>query len=877
MGETIILAPSANGAELIKSLAMHGKNSFNLRICGGAELARLGLMRSGVAITEDFISSREEVAIVAETMRDEKYFGKASYSDIQQVAAQIRNMRSLVDDEDEGIKLQEVLSKGIFKEKNEALLSVYVKYMNLISERRLIDSVSIIRKALKETEPLDADFCVLKEYPLSILEKALLYKLSGGNWKEKSISELFSVNEVGIKINSYKNCYGAPNEVETIFTDIYSGKQLDKCTVAVTDKLTYGQLFFDYALLYDIPVTFGCGIPVINSNPAKLLVLYYRWMTDGFFGASAIQSMLLSNAFDNDKLNGLYPETTKNFSWKTYFDVLSGIRLTNNKVENEEKLNSFKKSVAEEEKLIDPNNEKAYKIFIRKKLCIPFLEVLAKELSLPPEEFIYKYAKIRKGYDTNSQRLLMSLDIASASAIYEELRVIRLSGVEQATEDMILNVLKLSVANTRSEEGSLYVTGIDGAISSVRENLYIAGLSSSKYPGSPRENYLLLDADLKLFGPDATYITSEGRVKGKIDRLLSLVKLASGLGASINVSFAGLNVSDLKKDNASSLIFELYREEKGINATAAELEKAITNIKYFDPAISATRNVGKAYVNGNNILRTDTQDEKDKIDINLALDKEYSPSALNTFFNCPRNFMLSNVLGIPEPEEDKPFEVIAANEAGTLAHSMMEELANSDISLDDFLKLSEEAFDRFIMEKPPLVKRYADIAKNNFLEMMETAYNMEPQREVALVEEDIRCVHESGVKLHGYPDRVEKLDDGSYLVVDFKSSRSVSHTQDDIDSCLQAVIYAYLMEQKGYKVSGGEFRYMRLGKTVSCRYDDEIKAELSEKLKLFKKHIEEADFPIPDSAYDEDSDTCKFCKYGAVCGKAEEVGGEGDE
>ena len=68
----------------------------------------------------------------------------------------------------------------------------------------------------------------------------------------------------------------------------------------------------------------------------------------------------------------------------------------------------------------------------------------------------------------------MQLDIAASNAIYEELKVIRTSGVEQATEDMILNVLKMGVASARSEEGKLYVTGIDGALSSVREGSPVA-------------------------------------------------------------------------------------------------------------------------------------------------------------------------------------------------------------------------------------------------------------------------------------------------------------------------------------------------------------------------------------------------------------------
>ncbi len=876
MRERIYVAPGANGTELTKCLAMQGINCFNVRICGAGELARMGMMRLGISISEDFVSSSEETAVIAQAIEGEKYFEKATYSDIRDIAVAVRRMRSLTAAEDEEAEISRIMAQGIFKEKNEALVSIYRKYIRIIKEKKLMDFVSLMRKAISECSPIDADFFTLNEYPLNPLEKALVNKLSGGKSEKISLQELYGVKDASLVINSFKNCYGAPNEVETILTDIYSSKNLDKCTVAVTDPGTYGQLFFDYALLYDMPITFGCGVPIINSNPARLLALYYRWMTGGFFGAYSIKELLSSRAFDNQKLYDLYPETDENFRWNTYMDVLGGIRFTNDRTVNEKRLEDFKKAIGEEEAFIDPEDEKAYKTFNRKKLCIPYLEVLGRELALPAEDFIAKYSYIRKGTETNSQKLLMLLDTAAVRAIYDELKVIRDSGIEQATEDMILNVLKMNVATGRSEEGKLYVAGIDGALSSIRENMYIAGLSASKYPGSPRENYLLLDADLRLFGEDAEYMTSDGIIGRKRDRLLTLARLASSLGSTINISYAGLNVSELKKDNASSLVFELYREESGKNATSKELEEHITKVDYFEPAISATRKVGEAYNEGKSVLPHPSDELRDSAGVHLNLDREYSPSALEGFFGCPRSFMLGNILGIPEPDEDKPFEVIAATESGTLAHSLMEELGNSDMSLEDFLKLSGEYFDRFIAQHPPLVAQGAEAEKEQFLDMMEIAYNMDPQREVVLEEEDIHSVHETGVKLHGYPDRVEKLDDGSYLIVDFKTGRSKSHEQDDINTCLQIVIYAYLMEQKGFKISGGEYRYIRLNETVTCKYNQEMKNALSDKLSEFKRCMEAADFPIPELAVsrsDSDPDPCVFCKFGSICGKTELTGG----
>ena len=871
MKEKIILAPGLNGNELMRSLALHGVNCIGMRICGAAELARLALMRSGISISEDFVSAKEEAAIAADAIGGESYFGKASYSDIQEIAAAIRRMRSLIADEDEEQSVQDKLPMGIFKEKNVALLYVYQRYMALLESRKAVDAATLIRKAATESKAINADFMTLREYPLNPLENKLLNRVSDGAVTETSLQELFGKESRPLQLEAIRNCYGAPNEVETILTDIYSSKRLDQCTVAVADALTYGQLFFDYALLYDIPVTFGCGIPVINSNPARLLSVYYSWITSGFYGAAAIGELLSSKAFDRSKLYEQFPEQDENFRWSIFYEILGSLRLTNDPAVNEQRITDFRKAIEEEAALLGKENSKDYKTILRKQSCIPCLEIMGRELGLPAEEFISKYTYIRRGSDTNAERLLMMLDISAARAIYEELKVIRSSGLDQSADDIIPNVLKITVCSQRSEAGKLHVTGIEGAFASLRQHLYLAGMSASNYPGSPKENYLLLDADLKLFGPEAEGYTADGRILRKREQLLSLAKLASALGTDISVSYAGLNVSELKKDNASSLIFELFREAYGRDASAKELEEHTKRVDYFEPAISSSRQIGEAYTKGN-IVRSDTKEAgAESTAVPWNLDKAWSPTELDIFFSCPRRFMLCYILGIPEPEDYDPFVVMNAMDTGTLAHLLMEQLGGTDMSREAFLSLSDEYFDRFIREHPPLIAANVLSVKEQFLEMMETAYDMEPHREIALEEEDISCTHESGVRIHGFPDRVEKLEDGTYLVVDFKSGRTVGHVQDDIGTCLQVIIYAYLMEQRGFKVSGGEYRYIRLGETVTCRYDDDMKRQLFERLTFFKNSMLSGAFPVAEIEEGGD-DPCHFCKYKAICGRTKEEG-----
>ena len=869
MREKIVFAPGLNGNELSANLALHGINSIGMRICGATALARLALMRSGISIEEIYIDEREETVIMADAVSDEPYFSNASYSDVKEISVAIRKMRGLLSADNESAFLQEVLPSGLFLKKNLALLHVYQHYMESLASKNALDAVSLVRKAITESRIIDADFLVLDEFPLTPLEQALLDRVSGGKYSRVKILDLFEADSKPLQISRIRNCYGAPNEVESILADIYTGKSLDRCTVAVTDTLTYGQLFFYYALLYGLPITFGCGIPIANSNPAKLLSLYLNWMGKGFFGAESIFAMLRSEAFDREKIYDLFPDKDADFHWSTFYEILGDLRFTNDALANEKRIADFRTAIDEDAKHLSVESEKQIESIRRKQSCIPSLEILSRELALPVEDFITKYAHIRRGSKTSADKLLEMLDISASGVIYDELKAVRGSRLEQVINDIIPYLLKMAVCVQQCEGGKLHVTGIDNAFSSMRSNMYLAGLSASNYPGASRENYLLLDADIKLFGSCADNYTAEGLIRRKRDTLLSLAHTLSSLGSSIDVSYAGLNVSELKRENASSLIFELFREAYGINSTTEELDAHVSQIGYFEPALSPSRLIGDAYVQGDTVLSSQSIVTPCEAAYPSWMTKIYSPTALETFFTCPRKFMIRYILGIPEPEDFDPFEIISALDTGTLAHSLMEELGSSDMNKEAFLRRSGDYFDRFLAEHPPLIVENVSAIRNQFLDMMETAFDMDPHRNVILEEKDIACTHESGVRMHGFPDRVEKLDDGSVLIVDFKTGRRIKHVQDDIDTCLQVVVYSYLMEQNGFEVSGCEYRYIRLGETIRCRYDLEMKERLAAKLEQFKTGIQNGSFPIAEPSEDED-DPCRYCRYITVCGRAAE-------
>ena len=64
MKEIIILAPGANKSELLRMLAKYGKNTMGLRVLNRIELAKHALMKSGVLITEEFLTTKEEPSVI---------------------------------------------------------------------------------------------------------------------------------------------------------------------------------------------------------------------------------------------------------------------------------------------------------------------------------------------------------------------------------------------------------------------------------------------------------------------------------------------------------------------------------------------------------------------------------------------------------------------------------------------------------------------------------------------------------------------------------------------------------------------------------------------------------------------------------------------
>lgn len=858
MKETIIFAPGASGAELLRSLARFGRNTLGFRIVGAVELARIALLRSGIAVTDTFLPRKDEPSVIDSFLREIPYFESASFSDAESMASAFYSLRSLIPD-DEGKEIHTLLLIGEFPEKNKALVSAYDRYLAKLAGSGRIDTIGMIRKAMSEAGSLDADILTLKEYPLFPLERALAEKLSGGKVRESSLTDLFRAEPKPLRGAVFSECYGASNEVRDILSFIYRNSiPLDRCTVAVAETLSCAELFHDLSVEYDIPMSFGCGLPITVSNPARLLKLYHTWNTSGYRGIDALSALIMSEAFDRRHLQEALPEGRQisRTMWKELIAAAGSLRLSANAGTNLQKLAGYASALEKTEYRSEEHKGQALYVLS----CLQFL---AGEMEKGPAYLIRTYAKIREGA---AGRIDRSAVTVIAGMIEAYLQFSDSSDIDE----IIPAILNKTVASENSREGHLHVCGISGAMAVPREYLFVAGLSAANFPGFPAENYLLLDSDYRLFGAEPQVPTSSVRIFRKKQDLENLLHLAAALGLKLRLSYSSYDLAALKEVNPSSVLNEIADAVKASGQADASVQ-AFRQVGFFEDRISRHSAIGLAYRDGKSVV-SDAPAPLGNPAAGEAADASWSPSAIDDFFNCPRHFFLTRILGIEEPETDDPFKVIHDNEVGTLAHSLMEQLGKDHLQKDAFVKLAGETFDRFLLSRPPVHPEDAEREKQRFLRMMQNSFETDPGMDIVLSEEKKTVTHPAGVTLRGIPDRVERTKDGRYRIVDFKSGRRINHKEDDIATCLQVLIYAYMMEQSGYEIAGCEYRYIRSRKTVTCRYDDEMKAKLSERLAEFRTALLSGDYPCVES-----EDSCRWCKLSSICGRNRKEAEEGEE
>lgn len=822
MQERILIAP--NGTELLRTLVRNGMSTLGLRMMQPIELAQFALMRSCIPIVQTPVTSDSEAALIYGILPEIPYFGNASYRDAQKLADTLRKLRMQITD-NERDTIADGLQSSPFTEKNAALLNVYDRYLHALQQADMIDTVGIIRFAISRAKLLSAEISVLKEYPFTPLEQALISHISGGNEKTVSVCELLQKPELPLSMPQITEAYGTVNEAEAAIGTIFAEKlPLDQCTIAVSDAAIYAPLLFELSCRFQIPVTFGCGLPITLSQPAAVLRDYQKWLTDGHCGIDSLRTLLCGTAFDTEQF-------CQDFGIEKLNDLIEtagSMRLGTDTAVNAERIGGYQSSPERDTSIINQLTD----IFVHFGMNCP--------------ELIRRYAKVRKND-------LGRLDAAAKNKISDTLeRFTAMTG--EPSGRLIPDLLQTRICKENSREGALHITDISGALTTLRQNLFVMGLSAEKFPGAPTENYLLLDDELSGFGENAP--TSVNLIRQAQASLHDLLRAAATLRVKTQLSYSGYDTAKLKANNASSMLYELYLEAGGTDKDA--YLASVRKTGYFSQALPGMTAIGQAYLEGKTVAAS-VSESAEVPDIPGCI-RRLTPSGIEKYLKCPKSFCYEYIMRLKPMEPDDVFQVISAIDFGNLVHKAMEFYCGRHTEKETFLANAEQIFARFLAERPPMNQRDAAKYHQDFQKAVENGYDAVADMQIEDAEQDLSAEYACGITVYGRPDAIVRQSDGTIRVVDYKTGRTLKHEKEDYISCIQVMLYADMLHRKEIEVEGGDYRYLVLNKKISCEYTPERAVLIEQKIAEIADAMQRNDYPANTT-----NNNCRYCPYKEFC------------
>lgn len=233
--------------------------------------------------------------------------------------------------------------------------------------------------------------------------------------------------------------------------------------------------------------------------------------------------------------------------------------------------------------------------------------------------------------------------------------------------------------------------------------------------------------------------------------------------------------------------------------------------------------------------------------------KRVSYSQLDTFKSCPLKYNYRYIMKVPTPPSH------AAN-FGSSVHETLNEFykllkKGEKVSLEKLKELYEKSWIPYGFES----KEHEGIRYDKGLEMLTKFYetNSNPWVVPAFLERPFN-LKLGEYMLSGRIDRIDKLDDGTYEVIDYKTGRMKSNP--NLKNDLQLSIYALACRDIfGIQVSKLSLYYLEDNEKISTERTDEQLNKIVNDVEETVSELKRSDFnPTPGFL-------CRFCDYRLIC------------
>lgn len=282
--------------------------------------------------------------------------------------------------------------------------------------------------------------------------------------------------------------------------------------------------------------------------------------------------------------------------------------------------------------------------------------------------------------------------------------------------------------------------------------------------------------------------------------------------------------------------------------------------------------------------------------------RTFSPSSVNTYVKCPMQFYYRYVLGLRE--KDDLMDELESADIGTFVHELLEEafagfqgrrpVIDSDFRAR-FSELLDTRFGSRIAKRMRsdsfMLKEILDVRMNDFLDN-EQKRGVERILGLERVFRGEIPLGEAAYRFEARIDRVDLLDDGTVLVIDYKTGDVNSHLpreniawdtaelsrefiKNNVHS-FQLPLYLYFVERefKAGRVNAALYD-IRLSDPQDAGLKELLRSEaqMRDRENIMKGYLSALEFifkemldpEVPFTADPGDPHVCEYCPFGALC------------
>jgi len=606
--EKVLIVPGYRmGHELCEALAGSGVGWVNLRpeaatglahLVAGEELAEKGFT---------FLPGQLATAVVEEVyhrLEKEKsllYFARESYSPglVRAIASSIGELRY------HGVTSDNLrVDSFVSKDKGQDMVALLKAYEHYLADHKFIDAPGTLSYALdllakRTSADSDTVYLLPSFLQLAPLERRLIELLSNGRLIVLAADPVYGLSLPGMEPAvapmledltapltevdrlpwlyqidrspepagdgslSIFYAYGLLNEVREIFRCIIKeGISLDRVVVAYTSS-DYIPVIYSLARRLGLNVTYGEGIPGNLTAPGRVLKGLVEWIRSGY-SVRALKALLLSG---DVVLPGSKEESTApSPAAAARLLAASGIGWGRDRYILLKQMAETLKEKAASEPAEEDDAENRRQQYLRRSELAEGLYTavhgLLTHLPLPDQEGRIGFRELTSSLSSILPVITKIKSIIDAAALQGLINNLIQAGqfasfnleTEEALErvENILGVFRAGASGPRP--GHLHVVSYENLIWSCRPHTFIAGLGADNFPGSSRQDPVLLDGERRLIHSGLALGTD--RPIG--NQYMMALALASRRGR-VTLSFPSFDVVENRAISPSNILLQAYR------------------------------------------------------------------------------------------------------------------------------------------------------------------------------------------------------------------------------------------------------------------------------------------------------------------------------